>query len=93
MKPFLQEPAPHGGGTRVQSDTISIWQLTSETGNCTECHLNRVSDGLHRITILHNGAVVASEAYDSERLARAGAWELNRRLLTRGWSERRAAAR
>ena len=77
----------------MQSDTISIWQLTSETGNCTECHLNRVRDGLLRITILHNEVVVASESYDTELLARTRAWDLNRRLLTRGWSERRAAAR
>jgi hypothetical protein len=76
----------------MQSDTIHVWQLTSETGSCTECHLNRVSDGLHRVTILHNGIVVASEIYDSELLARTGAHELNRRLLNCGWRERRAAA-
>ena len=77
----------------MQSDTTRIWQLTSEAGNCTECHLNRISDGLHRITIVHNGAVAASEVYDSEVLARTRAWDLNRRLLTCGWAQRRAAAR
>ena len=77
----------------MQSDTTRIWQLTSEAGNCTECHLNQISDGLHRMTIIHNGAVVASEVYDSDLLARARALELNRRLLRRGWSEVRARAR
>jgi hypothetical protein len=67
--------------------TARIWQLLSEGGTLTECHLDRIHGGAHQLTIFHNGSVAASETYASEVQARARAWELNRALVARGWSE------
>ena len=64
-----------------------IWQLVSEAGTPTECHLDRIDDRTHRLTIFHNGSLAGVETYDSELQARSRAWELNRALVARGWSE------
>jgi hypothetical protein len=66
--------------------TARIWQLLSETGTPTECHLGHIDGGAHELTIFHNASVAASETYASEAQARSRAWELNRALVERGWS-------
>jgi hypothetical protein len=64
-----------------------IWQLVSATGTLTECRLDRIDEGSHQLTILHNGSPAACETYDSKVQAQSRAWELNRGLVAHGWSD------
>jgi hypothetical protein len=67
--------------------TTRVWQLVSETGTPTECRVDHDDGGVHQLTIVHNGSVAALETYTSAVQARWRAWELNRALVARGWSE------
>jgi hypothetical protein len=64
-----------------------VWRLMSETGAPTECHLIQTDDCRYQITIFVKDSVATSEVYRSELQARTRAWELNRALVVRGWSD------
>ena len=68
-------------------DSLYLWNLVSESGRVTECHLGVTAAGDHQLAILHDGIVAATEVYGTAALARARAWALHRALLGRGWAE------
>jgi PHD/YefM family antitoxin component YafN of YafNO toxin-antitoxin module len=68
---------------------VRVWELISETGTSTQCHVQRCGEERHEVTITHNGSLAAVEVHASEFQAHARARELNRALLARGWSEPR----
>lgn len=62
-----------------------LWQLTSEGGRQTECHLVSTPDGYYQLTVSYDGTVVTNETYGTSVQARTRATSLKEGLRTKGW--------
>lgn len=71
----------------MTATAVRVWELISETGTSTECHVQQCGEERHQLTITHNGSVATAEVHGSELQAHARASELKRALLVRGWSD------
>ena len=45
----------------MTATAVRVWELISETGTSTECHVQRCGEERHQLTITHNGSVAAAE--------------------------------
>jgi hypothetical protein len=69
---------------------MRLWQLQSRSGRWTECVLTESADGRFQLTVLHEGAVAATEIYQDGAQAQQRARIMNQALVAEGWSPRRA---